>query len=629
MCGIATLFAAENIEAESIRRMTDIIAHRGPDGEGHVSLLDGRLWLGHRRLAIIDLTTCGHQPMSYRDGRYWITFNGEIYNYIELREELRAKGLKFLSDSDTEVLLAAYAEWGRDCLHRFNGMWAFVIVDTLKKKLFAARDRFGVKPLYYWKSPQGFWALASEIKQFSVLSGWNARMNGQRVYDFLNWGLTDHTAETLYRDVFQVRAGHAVECPLDGFPAELPLYQWYRLKPQPFSGSWQDAVNEFKRLFFDANKLRLRADVPVGSCLSGGLDSSSIVCAVNELLKDQKVTQLQRTVSSCSEIKKYDECEYIDEVINSRRIQAYYTYPSFAKLVKTAQAITWHQDEPFGSTSIYAQWCVFESARQNSLIVMLDGQGADEQLAGYHGFFGPRFAGLWKRLQWFTLINEIIAAKKIHNYGPLFALVRLTNTLLPGPIREVIRRHYNGCSSRPEWLDYKRLCAVPGNPFEDSGMKTDTIQDMSIAQLTANNLPMLLHWEDRNSMAHSVESRLPFLDYRLVEFVLGLPDEMKLSSGITKKVLRDAMNGILPEKIRNRSDKMGFVTPEEMWIKNNPAFFRDELRKAIDLSDGILTPALIEKYDRMVAGEEKFSFLIWRVINFGYWQDKMTVNLPK
>lgn len=629
MCGIAGLISSTPISINYIKRMTDSITHRGPDDEGHRSFLEEQVWFGHRRLSILDLSPLGHQPMSYADGRYWITYNGEVYNYIELRQQLEKLGYEFRTSSDTEVILAAYAEWGKACLERFNGMWSFLIIDTIDMRLFAARDRFGVKPLYYWRSPEGLLAFASEIKEFTVLPGWKAIANGQRSYDFLVWGLSDHTEETFFLNVFQIRGGQAVELNLKNeIPITLPIYTWYELKGKPFTGDMHEAASEFRALFIDAVRLRLRADVEVGSCLSGGLDSSSIVCVMNDLLHEKNAASLQKTVSACADIKKYDEREFINEVVQSRNIDAHYVYPGMDHLFKMVGDITWHQDEPFGSTSIYAQWCVFQTANQNGLKVMLDGQGADEQLAGYHSYFAPRFAGLFKRLQWIKLYQEIVACKTLHDYSFLYAVKGIANMLLPESIRQGIRKNMKSRFNVDLWLDMEKLGAIKTDPLLLAGAKTDTIAGLSYSQLMSSNLQMLLHWEDRDSMAHSVESRLPFLDYRLVEFVLGLPDEMKLSNGITKRVLREGMQDILPEKIQWRMDKLGFVTPEEVWLKEQGSkMFEDSFTRAVTHSNGILKQIANEMFQDILDGKEEFSFWPWRVISFGNWVKRFQVSL--
>jgi len=347
MCGI-TVIISQQINSSQIKRMNDLIRHRGPDDEGYVFFadeksicvggkdtpsdvfieptpyqpieliqdlklsLDCHLAFGHRRLAIVDLSGLGHQPMCDSDRRYWITFNGEIYNHVELRTELEILGYKFISHSDTEVILAAYRQWGENCLSRFNGMWAFAIYDRQEDSIFVSRDRFGVKPLYYWVSPEGALAFASEIKQFTAMNGWRAKINPQRVYDFLAWGLTDHTDETLFDGVYQLAPGCCLTLKVKDYTdaiaedGRLKTKSWYQLVPQVFSGSFEDASEAFRQHLTDAVALRLRADVPVGSCLSGGLDSSSIVCLMNQLLHKKNASSLQKTFSACADIKRFD-----------------------------------------------------------------------------------------------------------------------------------------------------------------------------------------------------------------------------------------------------------------------------------------------------------------------------------
>lgn len=674
MCGITGYFSITPQPADLVGRMTDLIRHRGPDDEGFVLfeelaaeplICGGRdtpayayrtniayapkeqlcrlgeypvtLALGHRRLSIVDLSPQGHQPMSYADGRYWIVFNGEVYNHIELRAELEKAGHRFVSHSDTEVILAAYEEWGKECLSHFNGMFAFLIYDREQRKLFAARDRFGVKPLYYHVSEGGI-AFASEIKQFTVLPQWRAQMNGQRVYDFLNWGITDHTDETLFAGIFQLRGGQALELDLQAIiegrqqyaaGKRLPVYSWYRLAPRPFSGTLQEAAEQFRDKLTDAVRLRLRADVPVGSCLSGGLDSSSIVCLVNQLLREQDAHSLQKTFSACTDEAKFDERKWIDIVVNATGVNAHYVYPPLSGLFNEVPTITWHQDEPFGSTSIYAQWSVFRLAAEQQVKVMLDGQGADEQLAGYHGFFGPHLAALFRTLRWAELLKEASAMRRLHGYSYKTAAAYLANYTLPEQIKSRLRRIAGRTESAPAWLDIGRLQCDAANPFQTVGAaEARTVQGLSIAQLTASNLQMLLHWEDRDSMGHSMESRIPFLDYRLAEFVLGLPDEFKLSGGMTKRVLREGMSGILPDAIRDRTDKLGFVTPEEIWLRETaPDLFREKLKEAIAVSGGILRKdEAVRMLEDMISGRLRFSYLPWRLISFGEWVKQFSVK---
>lgn len=665
MCGISALVGEVPGGAlPALRAMCDAVRHRGPDDEGFALFPPGGCppralggpdtppgaygsgypyapeapadggpgpravaALGHRRLSIVDVSPAGHNPMSYDAGRAWMTYNGEVYNFVELRRELEAKGHTFLSHTDTEVILAAWREWGRDFLSRLNGMFALVLVDLERGTFLAARDRWGIKPLYYWVSPEGFVAFASEIKQLTRLPGWRARMNGQRAYDFLNWRVTDHTDETVFDGVFQLRGGQFFEAPLAAGEGPLPydpggripLRRWYTLRPAPFRGTMEDAAAGFRELLTDSVRLRLRADVPVGSCLSGGLDSSSIVCTMDRLLREGG-GGVQKTFSACSEDPRFDERAWIDEVVRHTAVEPHYVYPSLDALFDEADALAWHQDEPFSSTSIYAQWRVFRLARENGVVVMLDGQGADEQLAGYHTFFAPRWAGLLAGMRLPTLWSEVRAAKRLHGYSELAAARQVLNMLLPEPARRLGRRFAARTQAAPEWLDLRALGAEPGDPFAERGSQTASVEALSVAQLTSTNLQMLLHWEDRDSMAHSVESRIPFLDYRLVEFVLGLPTELKISGGVTKRVMREGMRGVLPERIRGRMDKMGFLTAEEAWVRQHaPERFRRAVREAVDASQGVLRPAAMDKLDRIVSGAEPWEPFAWRAISFAAW----------
>jgi asparagine synthase (glutamine-hydrolysing) len=661
MCGISGFFTIKPQPVGQLRAMNDLVRHRGPDDEGYVlfreldskpEILGGKetasgcylsglpyapehelagtenmtFGMGHRRLSIIDLSVTGHQPMGTADGRYWMVYNGEIFNYRELREELKDLGYHFLSQSDSEVILSAWACWGEACLNRLNGMFAFALYDREKQTLFLVRDRFGVKPLYYWASPSGILAFASEIKQFTALPGWNPSLNGQLAYDYLIWGLVDHTEETCFKGIYQLRPGNIIRLDLQGFkktfhPNEpLPAVSWYRLTPRTFEGSMEEAAAGFLDLFSDAVKLRLRSDVPVGTCLSGGLDSSSIVCLVNRFRREHASPAQQKSFSACSHDRQFDEREYIDEVVKSTGLDAHYVYPSLDHLFDSLEDIIWHQDEPFGSASIYAQRNVFGLAAQNGVKVMLDGQGADEYLAGYHTFFAVRQASLLRKLRLAGFLSDIRATGRLHNYTFLNSARNMASLILPAWQRKLVSYAFQGSELDPSWLDLRRMGARARNPLSLYGEKPGSVLELSLLQLSSSSLPMLLHWEDRNSMSFSIEARVPFLDFRVVEFCLGLPEEYKLKNGITKRVLREAMNGILPEKVRLRRDKIGFATPEQNWIKKqDPKLFRSELGKAIEISDGILMDSTIDILEEMISDKRPFSFLPWRLICFGKW----------
>jgi asparagine synthase (glutamine-hydrolysing) len=668
MCGIAALIGTSIACANQLTAMLDVIQHRGPDDEGWVAFANDELTptagggrdtpvasyssgmpyapkinvnmptgvraaLGHRRLSILDVSPAGHQPMCFEDRRFWITFNGEIYNHAALRIELAAIGHNFVSHTDTEVVLAAYAEWGESCLERLDGMFAFVIVDHIQSKVFAVRDRFGIKPLYYWIAPDRTLAFASEIKQFTVLPGWRALLNGQRTYDFLAWGILDHTDETLFKGVYQLPPGCSIgldlKRPLTVQPlTPLPHQKWYNLTACHSAAEIDEAGQKFKQLFKTAVEAHLQADVTVGSCLSGGLDSSAIVCLVAEYLdKNSRVTG-QHTFSACSNVARFDEREYIEVVVNQTSATPHYITPALDGLFDKLNDITWFQDEPFGSSSIYAQWSVFELAAKSGIKVMLDGQGADEQLAGYDGYYGALNSSLFKRFKWIELFKEMRAVKATHGRSLFWGLRYIADNLLPSGLRYRARALIGRETAVPAWLDVKRLKVTPNDPYRGGEGPAWSIYELSMRQLTRSNLQMLLHWEDRDSMAHSIEARVPFLDHRLVEYNLGLSDACKLHRGISKRVLREGLRDVLPSKIRARMSKLGFATPEEVWVREDaPEKFRSAVREAISASKGILRPEAIQFAEDIIQGHRNFDFTLWRMISFAAWIKVFDVEL--
>lgn len=635
MCGIAGCVLPDKNKNDSdavIRQMTDIIAYRGPDDEGHASfsasapLQTFQIALGHRRLSIVDVSILGHQPMSYAQERYWIVYNGEIYNYLELRAELSSLGYDFKSQTDTEVILAAYAEWGELCQHKLNGMWAFAIYDRETAQLFLSRDRFGIKPLYYWISPEGGFYFGSEVKQFTVLAEWKAVLNHQRAYDFLVSGLMDHSDETLFQGVYQLLPGHciALAVPADRY-SDVASRLWYVLQGRPFSGSYEQAKDEFKSLMESSVGLQMRADVPIGSCLSGGLDSSTIVCLMNRILAQDNAVELQKTFSACSNVEGIDERKWIDIVVQEAGVEAHYCYPDPLELFEKIDELIWHQDEPFGSTSIFAQWNVFRLAASNGVAVMLDGQGADEQLAGYSPYYGARLASLFTSGRLSRFFKEVMSIRNERGKTWSWIASSCLVSILPQSFATVFRNLTGGRNLKPSWLGMSTLAKaktkMAGQEYASS------VADLSYLQLTTGNLRMLLHWEDRTSMAHSVESRVPFLDHRLVEFVLGLPEDFKISNAVTKRILRDSMRGILPDRIADRFDKIGFATPEEVWLRGHPDVFREKMAEAIAASAGVLTSDAMDYFEDVLSGRKRFSFTLWRMINFGLWMKKFDVSV--
>ncbi len=616
------------------RRRINMVAHRGPDGEGF-QVFDspaGTVCLAHRRLAIIDVSDAGSQPMADASRRFHLVFNGEIYNYLELRDELAAEGRAFTTETDSEVLLTALAAWGEGALDKLRGMFAFLFWDDRDKRLFAARDRFGIKPLYLAATSHGV-AFSSEIKQLLGLPGLGSRMNLARVHDFLDSGISDHTQETLFADVLQVRAGECLW--VETSPRiKTRRRRWYAAEAgAPLNIGETEAADRFGGLLTDAVRLHLRSDVPVGSCLSGGVDSSSIVCLMAKMIRSRGAEAPVTTVSACYAEKSADERSFIDMVVARAGSRPCYVFPRAEDVLDLAARITWHQDEPFGSTSIFAQWCVFEEARKAGVKVMLDGQGADEQLAGYHWLFPYYMADLARRARLSMLLRTLLERRHWHGAPVTQQVMYALARLLPEGAAKVLRR----LRRRRDWLASNLISRHGGalsaeaTAREALGLPSSArdLAGLCVFLTHAYNLQMLLHWEDRNSMAHSVEARVPFLDHPLVEFSLALGGQHKMIGGETKRVLRRAMSGILPDAIRDRRDKLGFSTPEQEW-------FRGPLRGA--MIEGV--EATLARYPElfnaaetrafaagMLDGKAPVDFALWRIVSFGVWGETFRVTL--
>ena len=660
MCGIAGFASPVPLDAAVLLAMNNLARHRGPDDEGYV-LFDvpagatpvvmtgadtphavdpsgelgriddnrtrsARVALAHRRLAVIEPGAAAHQPMRSQDGRYWLSYNGEIYNFRELGAQLAHEGVRLRTASDTEVLLEGYARRGLRFFDDCVGMGALAIFDRLTGQLLLCRDRFGIKPLYYRIGAAGELGFASEIKQLAALPGWQPRVDGGIAYDFLVHAISDHTERTVFADVRQVPPGYAIsiDCTRLSTGAQaLAANRWYCLGARPFEGSLEEAAAGFRERFIDAVSLHLRSDVPIGFCLSGGLDSSAIVCAARRLAPAADL----RTFTAGSAVPRFDEQRWSRLVVEATGARSRVVEPGADALFRDAAQLCRTQDEPFGSTSIFAQSLVFAAARESGIKVMLDGQGADEQLAGYHSFFAARLTGEFRSLHWGAMLRELGSTARVHGLGAGAMAKLLAAATLPEAAIAVLSRVAGLSTPAPDWLDLARLGTAARAPMCAPAARGASVAALSRAQLCGSNLQMLLHWEDRNSMAVSVESRVPFLDHRLVEYVLGLPDAFKLSDGETKRVMRLALEGILPEPVRTRQDKLGFVTAEETWMRHSHrAAFRERLQRAVRCSDGILREhAALGVFDAIATGERRFSFIPWRMISLGEWMEEFRV----
>lgn len=625
IAGIISIVQTDNLEKD-INSTLETVVHRGPDGQGS-KIFDNKIALGHRRLAILDLSEKGIQPMQ-RAGRYWITYNGEIYNYIELREELIKEGYAFSTDTDTEVLLAAYEKWGNDCVNHFNGMWAFAIYDEEKNQLFCSRDRYGVKPFYYSFSDNRF-IFGSEIKEILAVLGKRPKVNRNTFDAYLVRGGFDSGTETMFDEIYQIEGGYNLL--LNCGDLTYKIVRWYDLRDVAINKNDKHTNYEiFRKKFLKAVNLRLRSDVPVGSCLSGGLDSSAIVCAVHENFKKTKTDNGQYTITSCFENKCYDEREYAESVIEKTGVTSYQVFPDMGKIFEELDHIIWHMDEPFDGTSIYAQWCVFKEAKRQGLTVMLDGQGSDEQLAGYSAFYKVLFTQLLKKGKWKKLLHEIKYYKALREETEDLKTVDLilsamTTLMIPNILRYRMNAIYGRKKTGAPFSNSIYNNAIVKSNFERADKKNPQKYIYSGMNI---GLRALLHFEDRNSMAHSIESRVPFLDYELAEFIYSVPFEQKIEDGRTKNILREALKDLLPEKIYNRHSKLGFATPEDVWLKENEDFFLKELEKACDKLSGILEKDRVLKwYKDHIRATRRGDTTCFRIICASHWADVFNVDL--
>lgn len=667
MCGLSVILNPEGVEGTDLFNMNDIIKHRGPDDEGFYlesddgeSLVMGgedtpietykgklpysptskhnyhhkfnvtQVGLGHRRLSIIDLSPKGHQPLSDTTGRYWIVYNGEIYNYAELRAELKTLGHQFFTETDTEVIINSYIQWGIDCQHKFNGMWSFALYDKLEKTIFLSRDRFGIKPLYYWISPLQTFHAASEIKQFTTCKGWVAFANTDRVHDYIYHCLTDHTDETMFSGVYQIAPGHYFfgnikeACQAHG--SRVSITKWYDHQVQNFTGSFEEACKTFSDTFKSAIELHLRSDVTNGSALSGGLDSSAIVCYSNQLLKNQGSQELQKTFSSCSTDERYDERKWMEEVVKTTKLESHFIYPEGKDVFKLSEKILWHLDEPYQSQSVFLGYHVFQEAKKNGVKVMLNGQGADEYLFAYGEYRKLRWRRGLLKLNFKEVLNE---AQQLGYPKGSFFFMQLFSNLIPTWLRVYMVK----LSSRN-----KRMSTIVNNQvlpppkkhlYEIDNYHKRNVQEVSKHQMAVEPLPKYLRFEDRISMAHSIEARVPFLDYRLVEFTRSLPIEYLDGPNEPKKIIANALSQILPEAIRKRKDKKGFITPEQKWFMEDfKQEFLNLLKENVHFAKGIIRPKeAIDFYSDMQTGKIKFSYQYWHLVQICIWMKIFNVKI--
>jgi asparagine synthase (glutamine-hydrolysing) len=642
MCGIAGIYNLNQkpVDQERLVAMTKIIRHRGPDDEGYLLVntssdnmlhchnsdtlreiqattkpipndFTANLAFGFRRLSIIDISPKGHQPMSNGDGSIWIVFNGEIFNYIELRDELKSLGHNFVSKSDTEVIIKSYEQWGEACLNRFNGMWAFALWDNQSKTMFCARDRFGVKPFNYYFDGNSF-IFGSEVKQ---ILEWpiEKTINQDVIFKSFAIGGFLHNSNTTYFDKIKILPhSHYIIIKNN----QLEIKRYYDLNPAQFETSklpFTDACEQYRDLFTDAVKLRMRSDVEVGSTLSGGLDSSAIVSIATGFTPKQFKT----FTSYYTHDPKFDERKWAELVVNKTNSISHYVSANAEQVMEDIGKITWHHDYPIPGSSPIAQYYVMQLTHNNNVTVLLDGQGSDEILGGYMHTFYRYYADLITQFRWGKFIKEYPSYLAHIDKGSTISKILKTNLSLLFSEKTLYRNEacfaFNPLSVKYHSdMDFSEI----------RNLKSSRVSNFLYNQIMSTSIQTLLHFEDRNSMAHSIESRVPFLDYRFVEFAFSLPAPYKLHKNFGKYIHREALKTIVPSEIMERKDKLGFLAPGEFyWMRNEMKnYYLTMLQSPSFRNREIFDHKLIEsEYQKYLRGNNTNARGLWMIMALEIW----------
>lgn len=621
MCGIAGGWWKEAGQLDArLARALERIRYRGPDDRGYelYPMGDSVVALGHTRLSILDLSSAGHQPMLSADKRFSIVFNGEIYNYRELRTELQGLGHRFVSDSDTEVLLAAWIQWGRACLVRLTGMFAFVVLDHHSGTLTCARDAFGIKPFFYF-AEGGEFCFASEMPALKELLPGKPALDWQRAYDYLVHGDYDSGTGTFFEGIKHLLPGHLLIVDLQATGVGEPERWWTPSIVERTDLSFASAAELVREQFLQNIRLHLRSDVALGAALSGGIDSSAVVCAMRHVEPDLPI----HTFSYIAAGSEMSEEVWVDRINAHVGAVPHKISVGSDELVRDLDSMILAQGEPFGSTSIYAQYRVFQLARDAGVTVTLDGQGADEMLAGYNGYPGQRLRSLVEKGQLLEAVSFLSEWAKWPGRSRTAGIKNLGGEMTRGWLYGLLR-NINGANILPKWIngqplvDKGVLCVFPRQRPSESESGRRVMAELALS-LTRRGLPALLRHGDRNSMRFSVESRVPFLTLDMVNLLLSLPESYLISSkGETKHVFRAAMRGIVPDDVLDRRDKIGFATPEQAWLISMADTVRGWLRE--DLQLPFFNQAEVRReFELIIAGKKPFSWQVWRWINFCRW----------
>jgi asparagine synthase (glutamine-hydrolysing) len=601
MCGIAGIIQKKNTAIDLKQSMQDMLAritHRGPDGEGvyHAH----HLVLGHRRLAILDLSKDGIQPMLSTCQNYIMIFNGEIYNYLEIKAELRKLGHVFKTKTDTEVILHAYQAFGQDCVQKFNGMWAFALFDKTKNQLFCSRDRFGVKPFYFINHESHF-IFCSEIKGLLPFLS-HKTVNQDVLVDYLLTSKTDHHHQGFFKDIFKLPASHHLIYDLN--TCEIKINRYYELKPLHSSPS----ADDYMACLDDSIALRLRSDVTVGTCLSGGLDSSTVAALAAKKYAHQTSKPFS-AITAISEQASNNESHFAEMAVKHCQLNWLTTTPHYEQFQAQIASIMHAQEEPFASPSIVMQYAVMQAARDANIPVLLDGQGGDETLLGYERYVASHAIEEYRKHGIKGFIQGIKASSQQSHKLNTFKTAQY-----------VLGTHFPGLRMKLHQFEHRYLLnqnLPPPNHLKNYADAAKTLFNLQKLEIEATNLPALLRFEDKNSMAHSIETRLPFLDYRAVEMALSLPFELKIKQGWTKHLLREKMQQQLPQDILWRKNKFGFEAPEQIWLSRH----QHEMQDCI-------------KQSRLIQAITKKSFhpnvlkqrVLWRLYTIALWEKQFQIE---
>jgi asparagine synthase (glutamine-hydrolysing) len=627
------LFAGQgqSFERRELVDMQQSLHHRGPDGSG-IQTWAGDLGeqsdhirhgLAHTRLAILDLTEAAHQPMRDATGQLSLVFNGEIYNYVELRAQLVERGYQFTSTGDTEVLLTAYREWGPDCVKRFTGMYAFLMLDLNRNIMFAARDPYGIKPLYYSRTPRGL-AFASEIKALRHLPNVGTSVNSTSVLRYLRFGNAEQDAETMFADIEQLMPGHSLILDLSSLHTQ--AYPHYELNPSVISAddlSFPEAAVKLRELFLESLKLHYRSDVPAGAALSGGIDSSSIVAGLREVAGATAEIDCFTYVAQGSPLNEEPWARIVAEASGCA---LHTTSPQSSDLLRDLSALTRSLDEPVFGTSLYAQFNVFKAARSAGVKVLLDGQGADEILGGYQRYVSARVATLVKkgdvRGAWAVADGARRRGKPLKGVA-----LQTLDFLAPPRLHEPMRR-LAGRGSMPSWVQSEWFVSRQAELTSfDSRRTREVLRDQLINDLQVVSVPSLLRYEDRNSMAWSVESRVPFLVPSVVEYCLSMPEKYLVDdTGESKSIFRKAMRGLVPDAILDRQDKIGFAPPSNDWMGESSEYVDHELRTTVIDRLPFVDRDRVRKLGSQALAAGSGSEEVWRLIFLAQWAGEHDIS---